>query len=109
MPGNIHNLSCIRSGSKLKWVCWLKVWPGSVRELITLWWRTWFSDNILLTGIIAVAMLLFLLLAAVLGLSVPSLLQSMDRDPVTGCGVLVTALTDSMGFVIFLGLVALML
>lgn len=68
-----------------------------------------FYHNFLLTGIIALAMLLTLLIAAVLGLAVPLTLQSMNRDPALGSSVLVTALTDSMGFFIFLGLAAMLL
>ena len=49
------------------------------------------------------------LLAAVLGLAIPLTLQSMKRDPALGASVLVTALTDSMGFFIFLGLAAIFL
>ena len=80
------------------------VW-GSVVGLFALV----FYGNWMLTGIIALAMLLTLLLAAVLGLAVPLTLQSMQRDPALGAGVLVTALTDSMGFFIFLSLAALFL
>jgi magnesium transporter len=68
-----------------------------------------FYGNFTLTLIIAAAMILTLLLAAVLGLAIPLTLQSLKRDPALGSGVLVTALTDSMGFFIFLGLAALFL
>jgi magnesium transporter len=54
-------------------------------------------------------MMLTLLLAAILGLAIPLTLQSLKRDPALGSGVLVTALTDSMGFFTFLGLAALFL
>lgn len=68
-----------------------------------------FYQNLVLSAVIALAMLLTLLLAAVLGLAVPLTLQSMNRDPALGASVMVTALTDSMGFFIFLGLAALAL
>ncbi|MDT8283081.1 MAG: magnesium transporter [Gammaproteobacteria bacterium] len=68
-----------------------------------------FYGNFTLTLIIAAAMILTLLLAAILGLAIPLTLQSLKRDPALGSGVLVTALTDSMGFFIFLGLAALFL
>ena len=63
-----------------------------------------FYGSLELTLVIAAAMLLTLLLAAILGLAIPLTLQSLKRDPALGSGVLVTALTDSMGFFIFLGL-----
>jgi magnesium transporter len=50
------------------------------------------------------AMILNLLLGAVVGMSVPLLLQSLGRDPALGSSVLLTFTTDSMGFFIFLGL-----
>lgn len=68
-----------------------------------------FYANFTLSLIIAAAMVLTLLLAAILGLSIPLTLQSLKRDPALGSGVLVTALTDSMGFFIFLGLAAVFL
>lgn len=68
-----------------------------------------FYSNLLLSLIIMLAMMITLLLAAILGLGIPLLLQAMHRDPALGSSVLVTALTDSMGFFIFLGLAALLL
>ncbi len=42
--------------------------------------------------------------AAVAGVSVPVALHYLGRDPVMGSSVLLTALTDSMGFLLFLGI-----
>lgn len=50
------------------------------------------------------AMVLNLLVAALAGVTIPLTLKNMGRDPVMGSSVLLTALTDSMGFFIFLGL-----
>jgi len=50
------------------------------------------------------AMLLTLVLAAVMGLVIPFTLHRMGRDPAKGSSVLITAITDSGGFFIFLGL-----
>ena len=50
------------------------------------------------------AMILNLLLGAMVGMTVPLLLQSLGRDPALGSSVLLTFTTDSMGFFIFLGL-----
>jgi len=50
------------------------------------------------------AMVLNLLLASIVAMAVPLLLQRMDRDPALGSSVLLTFSTDSMGFFIFLGL-----
>jgi len=50
------------------------------------------------------AVLLNLLVAAVVGTSVPLLLERAGRDPAQGASVLLTFITDSMGFFLFLGL-----
>ncbi len=62
-----------------------------------------------LAGVIGVAMLLELLLAAAAGIMIPVLLQRFGRDPIMGSSVMLTATTDSMGFFIFLGLASLLL
>ena len=49
------------------------------------------------------AMTLNLLLAAVMGVMVPLLMTKFGRDPAVGSSVLITAVTDSGGFFIFLG------
>jgi len=62
-----------------------------------------------LSVVIAVALCLTLIIAAILGLSMPLLLQKFGRDPALGSSVLQTATTDSTAFVIFLGLASLFL
>jgi len=54
-------------------------------------------------------MLLTLIVAAVLGMAVPVLINKSGRDPALGSGVILTATTDSIGFFIFLGMAALFL
>ena len=63
--------------------------------------------NALLGVILTGAMLLNLLLGALAGLLIPLTLHRMGRDPAIGSSVLLTAITDSGGFFIFLGLAAL--
>ena len=50
------------------------------------------------------ATLLNLLVAAVVGITVPVTMNKFGRDPALGSSVLLTFTTDSMGFFIFLGL-----
>jgi magnesium transporter len=50
------------------------------------------------------AMTLNLLLAAVMGVMIPLIMNKVGRDPAVGSSVLITAVTDSGGFFIFLGL-----
>ena len=54
--------------------------------------------------IMTMAMVLNLLLAAILGVLIPLTLHKFDRDPALGSSVMITAVTDSGGFFIFLGL-----
>jgi len=66
-------------------------------------------DNVALGGVMALAMLLTLLLAAGMGVAIPYLRSKLGTDPAVGSSVLITACTDSGGFFIFLGLATLFL
>lgn len=54
--------------------------------------------------VMGVAMLLNLIVAALIGVLVPLVLERFNYDPAQGSSVLLTFTTDSMGFLIFLGL-----
>ena len=66
-------------------------------------------DNVALGGVMALAMLLTLNLAALMGVAIPYVRSRFGRDPAVGSSVLITACTDSGGFFIFLGLATLFL
>ena len=68
-----------------------------------------FYGNIALGGVMALAMMLNLLLAATMGVFIPWVRARLGRDPAVGSSVLITACTDSGGFFIFLGLATLFL
>ena len=55
------------------------------------------------------AMILNLLLAAVMGVLIPLIRYRLGADPAAGSSVMITAITDSGGFFIFLGLATLFL
>ena len=55
------------------------------------------------------AMTLNLLLAAIMGVIIPLMMTKSGRDPAVGSSVLITAVTDSGGFFIFLGLATIFL
>ena len=65
--------------------------------------------SVALGGVMALAMLLNLLLAAGMGVAIPYVRARFGRDPAVGSSVLITACTDSGGFFIFLGLATLFL
>ena len=58
----------------------------------------------LLGGVIAIAMVVNLIMAAVAGSLLPSMLTSMRIDPAIAGGVVLTTITDVTGFFVFLGL-----
>jgi magnesium transporter len=62
-----------------------------------------------LAGVMALAMVLNMLVASAVGVLCPLMLERMGRDPVMGSSILLTAITDSMGFLIFLGLASALL
>ncbi len=59
--------------------------------------------------VMTAAMTLNLLLAAVMGVMIPLVMDKFGRDPAVGSSVLITAMTDSGGFFIFLGLATIFL
>jgi magnesium transporter len=68
-----------------------------------------FYGSIALGGVMALAMLLNLMLAAFMGVAIPWMRARRGKDPAPGSSVLITAVTDSGGFFIFLGLATLFL
>jgi len=80
------------------------VWGGVVGLLAWLLY-----GNLALGLVMTAAMTLNLLLAASAGVLIPLLRQRFGGDPALGSSVLITALTDSGGFFIFLGLASLFL
>lgn len=75
------------------------VWGGIMGGI------TWaMYDNAALGGVMMLAMVLNLLLAALMGVTIPLVMTRLKRDPAVGSSVLITALTDTGGFFIFLGL-----
>ncbi|MGN2250007.1 magnesium transporter [Frateuria edaphi] len=80
------------------------VWGGVIGVVAWLLY-----ENIALGVVMTAAMTLNLLLAAFCGVGIPMLMMKFGRDPALGSSVLITAMTDSGGFFIFLGLASLFL
>ena len=66
-------------------------------------------ENVYLGFVMTGAMILNLLLSAIMGVMIPLLLSKFGKDPAVGSSILITAMTDSGGFFIFLGLATLVL
>jgi magnesium transporter len=80
------------------------IW-GSALGLIAFWLYQRISLGLVMTA----AMTLNLLLASTAGVLIPLTMAKLGRDPALGSSVLITAITDSGGFFIFLGLATLFL
>lgn len=65
--------------------------------------------DLALAGVMATAMFINLLVAVIVGLSIPLLRYKFGKDPAVGTSVILTSITDSMGFFIVLGLASLFL
>lgn len=75
------------------------VWGGIVGLFAFLIYHQWTLGLVMMS-----AMLLNLLLAAIMGFLIPMTMYKLGRDPAAGASVMITAITDSGGFFIFLGL-----
>lgn len=80
------------------------IW-GSVMGVVA----TVLYERISLGLVMVLAMTLNLLLAALMGVLIPMTMLKLGRDPAVGSSVMITAVTDSGGFFIFLGLATLLL
>jgi magnesium transporter len=80
------------------------IWGGLVGLFAFLIYHNWQLGLVMM-----LAMELNLLLAACMGVLIPMAMDKLGRDPAVGSSVLITAITDSGGFFIFLGLATLFL
>jgi len=80
------------------------IWGGVMGVVAMLLYR-----DVKLGLVMVLAMTLNLMLAALMGVLIPMSMMRFGRDPALGSSVLITAVTDSGGFFIFLGLATLLL
>jgi magnesium transporter len=69
-------------------------------SLFTYWW----FEEWVIGGIIGAAMIINLFVAALAGFSIPLILKRLHIDPALGGGVVLTTVTDVIGYSAFLGL-----
>lgn len=94
-------------------IIWKETLVGSINGvlfalltgLITMIW----FQNPMLGGVIALAMCINMLVAGFFGAGIPILLSRLGSDPAVSSTVLLTTLTDVIGFFAFLGLAAILL
>ena len=71
--------------------------------LVGLITYAWFED-LIISILISLALIINLLSSVVAGIIVPLILRRLRQDPAIGGSVVVTTVTDVVGFVSFLGL-----
>jgi magnesium transporter len=80
------------------------LWAVVVALLSVIWFGNW-----AIGGIIAAAILLNLLCASVAGVAIPLIMRRFGIDPALAGSVVLTTVTDVVGFFAFLGLATLLL
>ena len=80
------------------------LWAIVVGSLTYLWFGEW-----LLGLVIAGAMTINLIVAAIAGFGIPLMLKKLNIDPALAGGVVLTTVTDVVGYISFLGLGAIFL
>ena len=80
------------------------VWACVVAGIVILWF-----DNPFLGLIIGLSMIINLIIAALAGASIPMILNHYGIDPAIAGGVILTTVTDVVGFMTFLGLATIFL
>ncbi len=78
------------------------LWAGVVATAAILWFGDW-----MIGGVIAAALVINLVAATVAGTVLPLFLKSRNIDPALAGGVILTTVTDVVGFMAFLGLATL--
>lgn len=80
------------------------LWACIVAGIVILWF-----DNPFLGLIIGISMIINLIIAALAGATIPMLLKHFGIDPAIAGGVILTTVTDVVGFMTFLGLATIFL
>ena len=80
------------------------IWSAIVAGITILWF-----GNLQIGGIIAAALIINLICASLAGVAIPIALQKLSIDPALAGGVILTTITDVIGFLTFLGLATLLL
>lgn len=96
------------NGSNIKWLINREFFVGLLNGLL---WAivvaaaaiVWF-DDIYIGAIIAAALIINLIAAAIAGTALPIILKAQNIDPALAGGVILTTVTDVVGFMAFLGL-----
>lgn len=75
------------------------LWAAVVTVIVLFWF-----DDYQIGIIIAIALVINLIVAAFAGVAIPLIMRRVGSDPALGGSVLLTTVTDIIGFLVFLGL-----
>jgi magnesium transporter len=76
------------------------IFVGLIITLIAFIWK----GSVMLGVIAGIAALVNILSTAITGVAIPLLIQKFKRDPALASPIIVTAMTDALGYLIYLGL-----
>ncbi|MBI5783037.1 MAG: magnesium transporter [Gammaproteobacteria bacterium] len=82
---------------------------GLIWALVVAAVAVWWYGNLVIGALIAAAMIINLAFAALSGVGIPFLVRRFGVDPALASGVILTTVTDVVGFFAFLGLATLFL
>jgi magnesium transporter len=80
------------------------IWAGVMASVVTIW----FGD-VAIGAIMAAALIVNLGFAALAGVSIPLIMKRLGIDPAIAGNVILTTVTDVVGFFVFLGLATIFL
>lgn len=100
-------------GSNRLWLLNKELWVGAINGII---WavimafiaQLWFQD-VKISAVIGFAIAINMTAANVSGISIPLMLKRMDIDPALSASVILTTVTDIVGFMSFLGLASVLI
>ena len=88
---------------------WVGVWNGLIWAIVIAGIAGLWFNNMKLSIIIGFAIVINLIVAAISGASIPLFLRKIGADPALAGSVVLTTITDVIGFFAFLGLASLFL
>lgn len=88
---------------------WVGIWNGLIWAIVIAGVAGLWFDNLKLSLIIALAIIINLVVAAIAGATIPLFLRRIGADPALAGSVVLTTITDVIGFFAFLGLASIFL
>lgn len=88
---------------------WVGVWNGLIWSIVIAGIAGLWFNNLKLSLIIALAIIINLVVAAIAGATIPLFLRRIGADPALAGSVVLTTITDVIGFFAFLGLASIFL